>query len=275
MSSQDEIRPRPTWQIIHEVSSHLESVDFTVEDIIQGIKKNGYEIKETAIRSHIIGMSPNHPSSVHQPFLRNNHPVFKYLGGGKYTINNENTIIESKPKSVGAEKSDKKRNVEKTNFVEKTSIIDNSPTIVDVEKLGDFYILISSFEKDLREIIKNKFGKGIYKILQNQISLDKIPDIISEWEKRRKTDQYWGIAPEKELLNYALLTDYMEIIKNNQKYFTVAGDEEMQTVIHQLKQFATFGRNPLMHCRTLSQQKYYTTISSVNYLKEWIRRIQK
>ena len=275
MSSKDEIRPRPTWQIIYEVSSHLDSVDFTVEDIVQGIKTNGYEEKETAIRSHMIGMSPNHPSSVSQPFLRNNHPVFKYLGGGKYTINNEDTIIEPKQQNVEAGKSDKKRIVEKKNFVENISIIDNSPIIVDVEKLGDFYILISSFEKDLREIIKNKFGKGIYKILQNQVSEKKIPDIISEWKRRRKTDQNWGIAPEKDLLNYALLTDYMEIIKTNKKYFTVSGDEELQTVIHQLKQFATFGRNPLMHCRTLSQQKYYTTISSVNYLKEWIRRIQK
>ena len=66
----------------------------------------------------------------------------------------------------------------------------------------------------------------------------------------------------------------MEIIKKYNKIFT-SENEEISMVLNQLKQFATFGRNPLMHCRTLTLQKYYTTISSVNYLKEWIRKLNE
>lgn len=152
---------------------------------------------------------------------------------------------------------------------EKQHFVDNSPLVSNTEELGDFYILISSFEKEIRELIKEKLGKGIYKRLKNEL-----PHLISEWEKRKIMDQSWGIPPEKEMINYSLLTEYMEIIRKYKNMFT-SGDEEMNMVLNQLKQFATFGRNPLMHCRTLTLQKYYTTISSVNYLKEWMRTIKR
>ena len=198
-------------------------------------------------------MSPNHPSSVHQPFLRNNCPVFTYLGAGVYTLNKDEKRIEIKNEV----KDRKKENI----------VLDNSPIVSNIEELGDFYILISSFEKELRDTIKVKFGKGMYKKFHKEM-----PHLINEWEKRKKTDQSWGILPEKELINYSLLTEYMDIIKKYKNMFSENNDD-LSMILNQLKQFATFGRNPLMHCRTLTLQKYYTTISSVNYLKEWLKKI--
>lgn len=142
--------------------------------------------------------------------------------------------------------------------------------ITDPDQLGEFYILISNFEKELREVIKLFLGSGIYKRLSKDL-----PRIIEEWKEREKTDENWGIQSEMELINYALITDYMIILRKYKNMFTIGGDDELSTVLSQLKQFASYGRNPIMHCRTLSLQKYYTTISSVNYLTRWINRIKK
>jgi len=249
----------PTWQIILNAARELNKEEFTVRDIVKQIRNKGYIITENSIQKHLIGMAPNHPSSIHQPFLRDNFPVFNYLGKGLYKIN-ENFILEKPVEKIEVE----------TVIVKTTDIItDSSPMIINPDDLGEFYILISNFEKELREIIKLKLGKGIYKRLKNEL-----PDVLNDWEERKNNDKYWGIQHELDLINYALLTDYMMIIRKYKNIFTIGGDEELNTVLHQLKQFATYGRNPLMHCRTLSLQKYYTTISSVNYLKEWIKRIQ-
>ena len=249
----------PTWQIILNAAKEIKD-EFTVRDIVKQIRDKGFIISENSIQKHLIGMSPNHPSSIHQPFLRDNFPVFSYLGRGLYKIN-ENFKLETPTEQIEV-------NIDSNKTTE--FIVDSSPMITNPNELGEFYILISDFEKELREFIKFKLGKGIYKRFKNEL-----PDVLKDWEERKHNDEYWGIQYELDLINYALLTDYMKIIKKYKNIFTIGGDEELNTVLHQLKQFATYGRNPLMHCRTLSLQKYYTTISSVNYLKEWIKRIYK
>jgi hypothetical protein len=134
------------------------------------------------------------------------------------------------------------------------------------EESGSFYLLISSFERELRNFIKEKMGKGWIKRLKREL-----PAIIEKWEKRKNADVKWGIEAEKQLINYADVTDYMQIVKRYGRIFTKS-DEELSDVTTHLKDFANYGRNPLMHCRTLDQQKYYTTKSVIDFLKEWIKR---
>lgn len=95
--------------------------------------------------------------------------------------------------------------------------------------------------------------------------------MVNKWKEREVTDTKWGIDPEKDPMNYADLTDYMQIIKKYDRIF-VEGNEELSAVITKLKDFTNYGRNPLMHCRTLDNKKYYTTQAAVDYLREWIRR---
>jgi hypothetical protein len=198
-------------------------------------------------------------ASITKPFLRENFPVFDYLGNGLYKVVDDFVLDDMPTQS----ESDKK-------IMSKIKIVDSSPMIIDPQQLGEFYILISNFEKEVRDLIKTMLGSGIYKRLAKDL-----PNIIDEWNNKKKTDENWGIQGEGDLINYASITDYMVIIKKYKKMFTKGGDDELNTVLLQLKQFATHGRNPIMHCRTLSLQKYYTTISSVNYLTIWINRIKK
>ena len=134
------------------------------------------------------------------------------------------------------------------------------------EDLGNFYLLISSFERELRNFLKEKMGKGWMKRLKKEL-----PAIIEKWRERETVDAKWGISPEKELINYADLTDYVQIVERYRRIFTES-DDELRRVRHFFEQFANFGRNPLMHCRTLDLKKYYTTQATVDFLREWIKR---
>lgn len=249
----------PIWQNILNAAKEIGIEKFTVRDIVKKIRDKSIVITEITVQAHMIGMAPNHPSSINKPFLRENFPVFEYLGNGLYKIvddfNFDDRLVQTE--------SDKK-------IMNEMEIIDSSPMIIDPNQLGEFYILISNFEKELRGVIKLRLGRGIDKRLSKDL-----PNIIEEWKEKKKTDENWGIQGERDLINYALITDYMLIIRKYKNMFTIGGDDELNTVLSQLRQFASYGRNPIMHCRTLSLQKYYSTISSVNYLTIWINRIKK
>ena len=78
-----------------------------------------------------------------------------------------------------------------------------------------------------------------------------MPKLVGEWEHRRKTDEEWGIEPEKDLINYATMSDYFEIIRRYSRLFT-RSSQERSDVETKLRDFANYGRNPLMHCRTIT-----------------------
>ena len=134
------------------------------------------------------------------------------------------------------------------------------------EDLGNFYHLISSFEREMRSFITEKLGKAWIKRLEHEL-----PATVEKWRERQSADIKWGIIPEKEPINYADLTDYMQIIRKYDRIFAES-DEELSAVRTKLKDFANYGRNPLMHCRTLDLKKYYATQAAVDYLREWIKR---
>jgi len=141
--------------------------------------------------------------------------------------------------------------------------------ILNTQEQGEFYVLVSSFEKDLRNFIETKLGKGFVKRLENDL-----PPVVDEWKKRAEADRRWGIEPERDLINYALLTDYTQIIKKYRRIFA-SDDEESGEIVTNLKIYANNGRNPLMHCRTLTSQKYYATKAAVDFLRAWIERRTK
>ena len=140
---------------------------------------------------------------------------------------------------------------------------------LSTENLGAFYLQISSFERKLRNFIKNMAGKGFIHGLEHDL-----PAVVNKWRERESADIKWGIKSEKELANYADTSDYVEIIKRYQRLF-VESDQELMYVMTHLAIFAINGRNPLMHSRNLNQQKYYVTKSAIGFLSEWIKRRER
>jgi len=138
--------------------------------------------------------------------------------------------------------------------------------MLDYDELGRFYVMISNLERELREFLKTKLGKGWLKILRKEL-----PQVINNWEKLKKKDEKWGIEPEKDIMNYASCEDYIQIIKKFKNLFT-DNDEDLAMVIAYLKIWYNQGRNPLMHCRTVNMQKFLTTKSAIEFLEQWMKR---
>jgi hypothetical protein len=44
------------------------------------------DVPDNSLRTYVIAMAPDHPSSHHYPSTRKNHPCFKYLGGGRFSL---------------------------------------------------------------------------------------------------------------------------------------------------------------------------------------------
>lgn len=136
--------------------------------------------------------------------------------------------------------------------------------ILDQTQLGEFYIIVVTFEKNLREFIKRKLGKGWAKRISNEV-----PIVLSNWSELKDRDLRWGIDPESELINYSNLADYIQIFK---KYNFFTKGENLEEIITHLRIWYNQGRNPLMHARTVNLQKYHTTKSAIEYLESWIKR---
>ena len=134
---------------------------------------------------------------------------------------------------------------------------------------GRFYKLIRDFEQEVRSFITEMLGKSWIKRLENDA-----PAIVRRWKERRDADVKWGIDPEENLINYANLTDYIQIIERYRKTFSES-DRDLGLVKAHFDVFAMKGRNPVMHCRDLSYEEYYTTRGAEKFLRKWIERTRK
>ena len=121
-------------------------------------------------------------------------------------------------------------------------------------------------ERRLRYFIKEKLGKGWMKRVENDL-----PNIPNNWEEKKRRDERWGLESEKDLMNYADLGDYIQVIKKYDRVFT-DGEDDLGAIITHLQIWYNHGRNPVMHARTVNRQKYYTTLSAIDFLCEWMRR---
>lgn len=133
---------------------------------------------------------------------------------------------------------------------------------------GRFYKLTRDFEKDVRSFITEMLGKSWIKRLENDV-----PAVLERWKERKDADIKWGIEPEENLINYANLTDYMQIIERYRKTFSES-DRDLGRVRAHFEIFAMKGRNPVMHCRDLSYEGYYSAKGAEKFLRKWIERMR-
>ena len=77
---------KPVWQHVSEAASSLKKKTFSPIEIIRKVHETNPEIPDVTIRSYVIAMAPNHPSSIHYPSTRKSHGLFEYLGGGQFRL---------------------------------------------------------------------------------------------------------------------------------------------------------------------------------------------
>ncbi|MDG7040731.1 MAG: hypothetical protein JRN66_05645 [Nitrososphaerota archaeon] len=125
---------------------------------------------------------------------------------------------------------------------------------------------IREFEQDLRELIKQKLGKGWDKRIENDL-----PAVMEEWKKREKGDKNWGKEPEKDLINYADFPDYIAIITKYSRYFS-NNSEDLSDITVKLKDLMNYGRNPIAHGRTIIKDEIAVSKKAIKFLRQRLFR---
>lgn len=74
------------WQWTLDAARELETDTFTPIDIIRKVHAQNPKVPAGTIRSYVIAMAPNHPSSKHHPSTQKLHGYFNYLGDGVYEL---------------------------------------------------------------------------------------------------------------------------------------------------------------------------------------------
>lgn len=87
---------KPIWKIVLEAAKSLEKEVFTPKEVIDRAHEKYPDVPDSTLRTYVIAMAPDHPSSHHYPSTRKNHPSFKYLRSGKYGLDFTLTPVEEK-----------------------------------------------------------------------------------------------------------------------------------------------------------------------------------
>ncbi|MGD0495718.1 MAG: endonuclease NucS domain-containing protein [Candidatus Bathyarchaeia archaeon] len=97
----------PIWLHVFEAARELKSPTFAPNDIIRKVHETNPEIPAGTIRSYVIAMAPNHPSSKHHPSTRKRHGFFEYLDRGRFRLRDRMDITtEEKTTEENGEEED-------------------------------------------------------------------------------------------------------------------------------------------------------------------------
>ena len=180
---------------------------------------------------------------------------------------------KTKPKiDVTAEKVDEERLEEELRIerekVKSSGLTSKKGRIEFYDKIGDFELELRQF---IKEELKRKFGDSWLE--------DGVPKKIREnWDRIKRREEKEGIEPERDVINYALFSDYKEIIIHNwDEIFNRCFEDEGKLRVR-LEDLNILGRIPVMHIRNINREKFGTAEHAVNWLRSKIsnfRREQK
>jgi len=64
---------KPIWKIVLEAAKSLDLVVFTPKDVIDRAHEQYPDIPDSSLRTYVIAMAPDHPSSHHYPRARSKY----------------------------------------------------------------------------------------------------------------------------------------------------------------------------------------------------------
>jgi len=223
-----------------------------------------FEVTEDQVAGIVNEMGKLAITSEYRGLLSESKP-FDIMNPTSYEIYLSSNIIEPATRIL-LEGNGKIKEYQAKRRMPSLSEVRSESGILDDKELGDFYVMVSNLERQIREFLKERLGTSWEDRIENELS-----KVHESWREKRNKDNKWGIEPEKELINYSDLGDYISIVKQYSRIFS-DGIEDLGDIMTYLKIWYNYGRNPIMHSRTVNRQKFYTTKSAVDFLSEWIRR---
>ena len=85
------------WQFVVDAADNIGKEIFTASDIIKKIHEKNPEVPDITIRTFIIAMAPNNPTSHHYPSTRKNHPYLYFLDDGKFRLLKQSDNLQAPP----------------------------------------------------------------------------------------------------------------------------------------------------------------------------------
>lgn len=86
---------KPIWKFVLDAAYEINKEKFTPSDIIHKIHETNSKIPANSIRTYVLAMAPNHPSSHHYPSIHKKHRYFHYLGNGQFRLLREKEAATS------------------------------------------------------------------------------------------------------------------------------------------------------------------------------------
>ena len=262
--SSEEERSMKIFEILIRIKNiiGIRNLDFIRQRIYELL--NLHDISENELASIVDGMSKLGITSKYRGLLSGKGP-FEINDSVRFSIYLDSKLVRPAIELL----------LGRRQRIDVLTITRTLPNIQQVEvKLGalrykeraDFFLKLTDFEIQLREFIKSKLGEGWLTAIRNDL-----PRVAENWERKKKKDKRWGIDPERGLLNYADFSDYIQIFRKYKRVF-FGNDEERGDVESHLRDWYNFGRNPLMHSRTVNREKYYTTLTAIKFIQSWTER---
>ena len=123
----------------------------------------------------------------------------------------------------------------------------------------------TNFWNEIKRKLKERFGEERW--FKNIEKFRITISMVEMWEQRKEDDIKNAVKPERELINYADFSDYLQIILKfwNNIFNGYFKDKEMLS--SQLRILNNLGRRSVMHARSLDEEKVYTT----KYAIKWLR----
>ncbi len=186
-----------------------------------------------------------------------------------FSINDESRYDIHIKEQFVAEKVDEER-LEEELRIEREKV--KSSGLTSKEGRIEFYDKIGGFELELRQFIKEelkrKFGDSCLE--------DGVPKKIREnWDRIKRREEKEGIEPEREVINYALFSDYTKIIIHNWDEIFSRCFEDKEKLRVRLEDLNIMGRIPVMHIRNINREKFGTAEHADNWLRSKISNFRR
>jgi len=236
------------------------------------------QLTEVEIEDVVNGMAQSKITSKYNGLLSDNLP-FSIEDESRYDTYVEEQLVKqvldfllgiSKPKiDATTDKVDKER-LEEERRIEREKV--KSSGLPSKEDRCEFYDKICDFELELRQFIneelKRKFGDSWLE--------QGVPKAIRKnWDRIKRKEEKEGIEPERDVINYALFSDYKEIINHNwDEIFSPCFEDKEKSRVR-LEDLNILGRRPVMHVRSISREKFGPAEHAINWVRSKISNFRR
>lgn len=97
---------QPIWKMVLNAAKEIDKEIFASTDVVEKVHETYPEVPVASIRTYVIAMAPNHPSSKIYPSTHKLHGYFDYLGNGKFKLKQEEEYAQLPfvPQNIPTEK---------------------------------------------------------------------------------------------------------------------------------------------------------------------------